>query len=99
MFVSVRRYTHVQSLASLVREIELDFVPRLRRMPGFIAYYAVDSANGTLTTISVFSTPAMAEDSNAQAAAWMRDKFPQNTPAPDDIISGRLSVVVPAIHG
>lgn len=99
MFVSVRRYQDVPSLETLVREIEMEFVPRLKRTPGFIAYYAVDEGDGVLTTISVFSTPAMAEESNATAAAWMRHRHPDRSLEPSEFASGRLAVVEPAIRG
>ena len=99
MFVSIRRYQGVPSLQNLVRDIEMEFVPRLRRMPGFVAYYAVDGGDGTLTTISVFSTPAMAEESNAAAAAWLRDRDPSAPLEPSEVASGQLAVVEPAIRG
>lgn len=99
MFVSVRRYRGVASVQALVREIEMEFVPRLKRMPGFIAYYAVDEGKGALTTISVFSTPAMAEESNAAAATWMHERDPEQTLEPSEVASGRLAVVEPPIRG
>ncbi len=99
MFVSIRRYQSVPSLQKLVRDIEIDFVPRLRRMPGFVAYYAVDGGDGSLTTVSVFSTPAMAEESNAAAAAWLRERDPSAPLEPREVTSGQLAVVEPPIRG
>ena len=99
MFVSIRRYQDVPSITALCRDIELEFVPRLRRSPGFIAYYAVDGDDGTLTTVSVFSTAAMAEESNDDAAAWMRERDPEAPLVAAEIVAGRLAVAVPPIHG
>ncbi|MDJ0610244.1 MAG: hypothetical protein QNJ67_14800 [Kiloniellales bacterium] len=99
MFVSVRRYREVPSLTALCSDIELEFVPRLEKSPGFIAYYAVDGGDGSLTTISVFSTAAMAEESNSEAAAWMRERNPEASLVPVEVVSGRLAVAVPPIHG
>ena len=99
MFVSVRRYRDVPSVTALCRDIELEFVPRLKRSPGFIAYYAVDGDDGTLTTISVFSTAAMAEESNSEAAAWMRERNPDAPLVAAEEVAGRLAVTVPPIHG
>ena len=99
MFVSVRRYRDVPSLTELCRDIELEFVPRLKRSPGFIAYYAVDGRDGTLTTVSVFSTAAMAEESNSEAAAWMRERNPEAPLVAVEVVAGRLVVAVPPIHG
>lgn len=99
MFVSVRRYRDVPSVTALCRDIELEFVPRLKRSPGFIAYYAVDGGDGTLTTVSVFSTAAMAEESNSEAAAWLRERNPDAPLVAAEEVAGRLAVAVPTIHG
>ena len=60
MHVSIRRYEQVRSVAEVCRKITESFVPLLRRSPGFIAYYAIDGGGGTMATISIFSTEAMA---------------------------------------
>ena len=99
MFVSIRRYRDLPSLTALCRDIELEFVPRLQRSPGFIAYYAVDGGDGTLTTVSVFSTAAMAEESNDEAAAWLRERDPAAPLVTVEVVSGRLAIAVPPIHG
>jgi len=99
MLVSVRRYREVPSIQELCRDIEMDFVPRLKRTPGFIAYYAVEGDDGTLTTISVFSTPAMAEESNEQAALWMRARASTPLLTPDEVVAGRLAVAAPPVRG
>ncbi len=99
MFVSVRRYRNVPSVNALCRDIELQFVPRLERSPGFVAYYAIDGGDGTLTTVSVFSTAAMAEDSNAAAAAWLREHDPENRLEPTEVSAGKLVVAVPKVRG
>lgn len=99
MFVSIRRYRDVSSLAALCRDIEMDFLPRLKRMPGFIAYYAVDGRDGSLTTMSVFSTAAMAEESNQAAAEWLRSRDPDQLLEPIEVTAGKLAVVAPAIRG
>ena len=99
MFVSVRRYRNVPSVNDLCRDIELDFVPRLRRSPGFVAYYAIDGGDGTLTTVSVFSTMAMAEESNEAAAEWLRQRDPETRLEPTEVTAGRLVIAVPKVRG
>jgi len=99
MHVSVRRYRDVPSVGDLVRDIRLQFTPRLKVMPGFIAYYAVDGGDGSLTTISVFSTAAMADESNAAAAGWLRQRNGDSPLTPHEVVAGRLVVVEPPIHG
>jgi hypothetical protein len=99
MHVSVRRYRDVPDLAGFIRDVEIEFVPRLKSMPGFVAYYAVDEGNGSLTTVSVFSSADMAEESNAAAADWIRECRPDAVLIPAEVASGRLSVVHPPIRG
>ena len=99
MFVSVRRYRNVPSVRALCRDIELEFVPRLERAPGFVAYYAIDGGDGTLTTVSVFSTAAMAEDSNAAAAGWLNERDPETRLEPTEVTAGTLVIAVPKVRG
>ena len=60
MFVSIRRYRDAPK--GFCREVEVGFLPILLRQPGFVAYYAVEGTDGAVTTVSVFSTAAMAEE-------------------------------------
>jgi hypothetical protein len=71
-------------------------VPLLRRAPGFIAYYAVDGGGGSMATVSMFSTEAMALDSNQIAAAWLRENVADLQPEPPEIIAGKALVAVAA---
>jgi hypothetical protein len=92
MFISIRRYHRVRSVGEVCRKIELSFVPLLRRSPGFIAYYAVDGGGGTMATVSVFSTEAMARESNEIAAKWLQENVADLQPEPPEIISGKALV-------
>ncbi len=92
MFMSVRRYDHVVSVGEVCRKIELSFLPLLRRCPGFIAYYAIDGGNGTMATVSVFSTEQMALDSNDIAAQWLQQNVAHLQPEPPQVIGGKVLV-------
>jgi hypothetical protein len=98
MFVSVRRYTHLDDTRSLVRDIQLEFVPKLQRMPGFIAYYVIETDGGVVNTISVFSTAELAEESNGVASRWLHQRAGGRID-PSETLSGRVSVAVPPIRG
>jgi len=99
MHVSVRRYKDVADLKAFVRDVEIDFVPKLKSLPGFVAYYAVEEGSDSLTTISVFSTAAMAEDSNMVAADWVKNRAPDTPMIPVEVAAGTLAVVEPPIRG
>jgi hypothetical protein len=96
MFISVRRYRNVRSVREVCAKIEATFVPMLRQSPGFVAYYAVDGGDGTMATVSIFSTERMARESNDTAAAWMREHAADLQPEPPEIVSGRAEVVARA---
>jgi hypothetical protein len=96
MFISVRRYSSVRSVNEVCRKIQSGFVPLLQGSPGFIAYYAVDGGNGTMATISMFSTEEMALESNEKAAKWLRENVADMQPEPAEITSGEVKVRVEA---
>jgi hypothetical protein len=96
MHISIRRYAQVRSVPEVCRKIGESFVPLLRRSPGFIAYYAIDAGGGTMATISIFSTEAMALESNEKAAGWLKENVADLQPTPPDITSGQVMVVITA---
>ncbi len=96
MYVSIRRYDKVVSVREVCRRIALSFVPLLQKAPGFIAYYAVDCGDGTMATISIFSTERMALESNETAATWLAANVADLQPEPPEIIGGKAEVVATA---
>jgi hypothetical protein len=93
MHISIRRYDHVVSVSEVCRKIETSFVPLIRKFPGFIAYYAIDGGGGTMATVSVFSTEAMALESNDVAAQWLHDNVADLQPEPATVVAGKARVV------
>ena len=96
MYVSIRRYDNVVSVGEVCRKIETSFVPLIRKFPGFIAYYAIDGGGGTMATVSVFSTEAMALESNETAAQWLRENVADLQPEPATIVAGKARVFATA---
>ena len=96
MHISIRRYRNVRSVAEVCRKITESFVPLLRRSPGFIAYYAIDGGNGVMATISIFSTEAMALESNDNASAWLKENVAELQPEPAEITAGAVKVMITA---
>jgi hypothetical protein len=96
MHISIRRYQHVRSVAEVCRKITESFVPLLRRSPGFIAYYAIDGGAGTMATISMFSTEAMALESNDKASIWLKENVAELQPDPAEITAGPVKVMITA---
>ena len=49
MFISVRKYRNVKSVAEVKRRVEEEFLPVLRRNPGFLAYHLIGGLHSTET--------------------------------------------------
>jgi hypothetical protein len=94
--ISIRRYRDVRSISEVCRKVAESFVPLLRKSPGFIAYYAIDAGAGTMATISIFSTEAMALESNEKAAVWMKENVADLQPVPPETTAGEVKVVITA---
>jgi hypothetical protein len=76
MFASVRSYQLDQgSIEDLMHRVDEQFVPTLSRQPGFVAYQAVDTRDGTLMTITVFHDSEQAVRSNHLAAEFVAERL------------------------
>ena len=75
---------------ALARQGEEDFVPIIRKMPGFIAYTII-VGDDMVSTISIFEDKAAAEESTRRAEAWAAETV-TDFDVPTEVIEG--SVVV-----
>ena len=76
MYAAVRRYNAFGDAApAIATRVNEEFVPMVRQMPGFVAYYVVDGGDGTLLSVSVFEDRDAAEESTRQATAWVRERL------------------------
>ena len=80
MYTAIRRYTVAPGRFPIVaRRAEETFLPVVRALPGFIAYFLVDGGqeNGreVMATVSVFETKDAADESVRRAAVWVRENL------------------------
>jgi hypothetical protein len=92
MYVAIRQYglltnEPVEKVWQGVRE---GFIPIIKNAPGFLAYYALDSGDGTLTSISIFEHQAGAERSNKLAEDWVGRTLSSALPTSPEIIVGKV---------
>ena len=52
MYATIRKYTMTNS-RELASRVEEEFVPTLRDIPGFVAYYWIDQGDGTNATVTI----------------------------------------------
>jgi hypothetical protein len=72
MFVSVRQYRS-SDVAEVGRRAQEGFVPVVREVAGFSAWYLVDGGDGSVMTITLADDQAGVDDSVAKAGEWVRD--------------------------
>lgn len=76
MHVAVRRYSSDPVIfLDLATRLEADFVPYLRKLEGFISYYAVRTGETSLDTISVFETRESEIESTRLAAEFVKRNY------------------------
>ena len=90
MYAVVRRYDGVTDPAEAGRQVDEGFLPLLRRIEGFVAYYWVDAGGGVLVSMSVFQDRAGAEESNVRAAEFARDRLATLLPNPPQVTAGAV---------
>jgi hypothetical protein len=90
VYAAVRRYEGVTDPAEDRRRVREEFVPLLKDMPGFVAYYEIDAGNGVMVTISVFEDRAGEEASTERAADWVRENEASISPNPPQVTAGEV---------
>jgi hypothetical protein len=92
MHVTIRRYQEIRGGVDegMRRQLTDEFLPIIQQASGFLAYYALDSGNGGLVTISVFEDRAGAEQSTTMAADYIRENLADRFPAPPEVTSGEV---------
>jgi len=90
MYATVRRYEGVTDPGEAGRRVSEGFVPLLKELPGFVAYYWVDAGGGLMASTSVFEDRSGAEASVERAADWVRENIAELLPNPPEVITGEV---------
>ena len=90
MYATTRRYEGVTDPVEAGRRVNEGFVPLISKMPGFVAYYWADAGGGVMVSTSVFQDRAGVEESNRQAADWVRQNMAPLLPNPPQITAGEV---------
>ena len=90
----IRRYTGVDpaAIGEISRRAELDFLPRLSAVPGFVSYTLAVSDRHDLLTVSLFEEQAGTEESVRLAAEFIRQNLAALLPNPPELIRGRAAI-------
>ncbi|MGH3389831.1 MAG: hypothetical protein ACRDOO_13260 [Actinomadura sp.] len=90
MYATVRRYEGVTDPAEAGRRVNEGFVPLIRQVPGFMAYYWVDAGDGVMVATSVFDDQGGAEESTKRAADFVRENLESLLPNPPEVTAGEV---------
>ena len=91
MYATVRRYEGITDPDQVGRRVSEGFVPLLREIDGFVAYYWVDAGDGLMISTSVFEDKAGADASDQRAANWIREEdLGDLFPNPPEISDGEV---------
>ncbi|MGW3738133.1 hypothetical protein [Streptomyces sp. NPDC005148] len=90
MYAVVRRYEGVTDPAEAGCQVNEGFLPLLRQVQGFVAYYWVDAGGGVMVSMSVFQDPAGAEESTERAGEFVRDRLASLLPNPPQVTAGEV---------
>ncbi len=83
-----------EEIAQIVRE---GFVPIIADVPGFIAYYVIDTGQGEHVTISIFDDPAGPAESSRRSAEWVPGALGELVEGPAAVIAeGEVQVFAAA---
>lgn len=78
MHASIRRYIVASGHESeAIRHANEGFLPILQRVPGFVAYYFVDTGDGEMIGVSVFDSSEGAEQANELARGYVEEHLNQ----------------------
>lgn len=92
MYVAIRQYGLLtrEPIEQVLRGIREGFMPIIKNTRGFVAYYVLDSGNGTITSISIFEHRAGAERSNKLAEDWVGGNLSSALPTSPEVIVGEV---------
>ena len=71
MYAAVRRYEGITDDAEAGRRVGESFIPLLKQVPGFVAYYWIDAGDGTMASLSVYEDKDGADKSVEIAHDWV----------------------------
>ncbi|MEU9161893.1 hypothetical protein AB0D29_16680 [Streptomyces sp. NPDC048424] len=90
MYAAVRRYEGVTDPAEAGRLVDEGFVPIMRQVTGFVAYYWVDAGDGVMVSTSVFQDRAGADESIERAADFVRENLASLLPNAPQVTAGEV---------
>ncbi|ANY84879.1 hypothetical protein BB934_42330 (plasmid) [Microvirga ossetica] len=94
MYLVIRRFNHISSVAEAARRAESGIGQLLKQSPGFQGYYVFDAGDGIGGSVSLFDSQEAAQAANEKALAWIRSSLVDMIDGEPEITMGEVLAVV-----
>jgi hypothetical protein len=93
MYASIRRYRMgAGSMDDAMHLADTELADRFAAEPGFVDYQAIDTGDGTVTSVTIFDDEDQCLRSNDLAAEFVRDHLAAFEVEQTDVFSGEVMV-------
>jgi len=93
MYASIRRYRMgAGSMDDAMHLADTELADRIAVEPGFVDYQAIDTGDGTITSVTIFDDEDQCLRSNELAAEFVRDHLAAFEVERTDVFSGEVMV-------
>jgi hypothetical protein len=90
-YMAIRQYHIIPGTGEeFLHRVQAGFVPIISRIPGFIAYDALQIGNDQIVSISVFDTPAGVIESTPRALQWVQDNIAGLLQGMPEVMAGQV---------
>ncbi len=94
MFVIIRTFTNIHSMAETARRAETGIGQIVKKISGFHGYYVFDAGHGTGGSITFFETEKAAIEANEKSLAWIRLSLADQEQGDPEIIMAKVEVAI-----
>lgn len=94
-YLVIRQYRLASGISvdDLIQQIQDGFVPIIREVPGFVAYFYLHEPDSNITaSISLFADEAGAEESTRRAADWVAENNVGVYEGPPEVVAGQVDI-------
>jgi len=96
MYMVIRRFSHMRSVAQAARRAETGLGQILKRSPGFQGYYVFDAGDGVGGSVTLFNTREAALEANEKALAWIQLSLADLIEGEPEITAGEVLCAITA---
>jgi hypothetical protein len=96
MYAVVRTYTGLPGFARRLAQHRQEIEREIQKSPGFVAYYLVDTPDGS-ASVTVCQTREGVEESVRIAAAWVKENMPEAVTKAPQLAQGEVLIEVAGV--